>query len=506
LHVTLVALLLLSLNLVGVWTSQQSYPVGQGTARDGLWIQDATGTLGYRWVTPDAQNPTPIQDLVRLNLYITQQPDGTLSAFIRNPEQNLGASIGARTVAVNDTSVTLQAQGAQAIAGQYDPVADTLTFQFQDPPGAFVFHRTSGDVIPYAYQVPRQTDDGWQVGSLESVGIDTAKLITVIESVTAQAPTSLRSPYIQSVLIARHGKLVLDAYFNGFERDDPHDVRSAGKSVTTLLVGRAMEENGATFTPQSRVYDLLKSYAPFANMDRAKKAITVADLMSMQSGYACDDNDENSPGNEDVMQSQTKQPDWYRYTLDLPMEAAPGTMAAYCTAGINLLGAIVAQETHQWLPAYFASRFAQPMQFGRYAMWLMPPPSDEAYMGGGDRFRPRDFLKFGQLFLNGGEWNGTPIIDGAWLQEVARKHSTIKGEIGDYGWGWHLYEYQLAGKSIKAISAGGNGGQLLFIFPQLDMTLMITAANYGQYPVWSNYIKTLVPEILGTVNSGSTSP
>lgn len=498
----LVAVLLLALNLAGVWASQQSYPIGQGTARDGLWVQDATGTMGtlnYRWVTPDASNPQPLQDRMRLDLYVTAQPDGSLSAFVRNPEQNFGASIGTRSVVVSDTTVTLQAQGAQDIVGQYDATADTLTFQFQNLPGTFVFHRTNGDIVPYAYQVPRQTDDGWQVGSLESAGIDAAKLITVIEGVTAQAPTSLHAPYIQSILIARHGKLVLDAYFNGFERDDPHDVRSAGKSVTTLLVGRAMEENGATFGPQSRVYDVLKNDGPFANDDREKKAMTIADLMSMQSGYACDDNNDNSPGNEDVMQSQTKQPDWYKYTLDLPMEAPPGKLAAYCTAGINLLGALVAQETHQWLPAYFASRFAQPMQFGRYAMWLMPPPSDEAYMGGGDRFRSRDFLKFGQLFLNGGSWNGTPIIDGAWLQQVATKRSTIKGEIGDYGWGWHLIEYPLAGTSIKAISAGGNGGQLLFVFPQLDMTIVITAANYGQYPVWSNYIKTLVPAILGTV-------
>jgi CubicO group peptidase (beta-lactamase class C family) len=143
------------------------------------------------------------------------------------------------------------------------------------------------------------------------------------------------------------------------------------------------------------------------------------------------------------------------------------------------------------------------MQFGRYAMWLMPPPSDEAYMGGGDRFRPRDFLKFGELFLAHGYWHGTQILDDAWLQQVSAKHSTIKDEIGDYGWGWHLYKYTVGGQSIKAISAGGNGGQLLFVFPQLDMTLLITAANYGQYPVWSNYITTLVPEILGTVNAQS---
>jgi CubicO group peptidase (beta-lactamase class C family) len=263
------------------------------------------------------------------------------------------------------------------------------------------------------------------------------------------------------------------------------------------MIGRAIQD-GAPFNPQSSVYQLLANYGPFAHPDPRKQQMTVADLMSMQSGFACDDNDDNSPGNEDAMQSQTKQPNWYKYTLDLPLTSDPGSIAIYCTAGINLLGAILAHEERQWLPTYFASRFAQPMQFGQYAMWLMPSPVDDAYMGGGDLFRPRDFLKFGQLFLNNGSWNGKEIIDNQWLQAVATKQSTIQGE-GDYGWGWHLSEYDVNGTTIKAINAGGNGGQLLFIFPQLDTTLMITAANYGQYPVWSKYVTDLIPKILKTI-------
>jgi CubicO group peptidase (beta-lactamase class C family) len=114
-------------------------------------------------------------------------------------------------------------------------------------------------------------------------------------------------------------------------------------------------------------------------------------------------------------------------------------------------------------------------------------------MAGGDRFRPRDFLKFGQLFLNGGTWNGRRILDADLLRDCATKHSYVNGGGGDYGYGWHLATYQVHGKTIRAVNAGGNGGQLLYVFPQLDMAVMITAANYGQYRVWKTFGEDLVP-------------
>ena len=152
-----------------------------------------------------------------------------------------------------------------------------------------------------------------------------------------------------------------------------------------------------------------------------------------------------------------------------------------------MLGAVIEETTKAWLPDFFYENFASPMQFGDYGMWLMPPPTYTAYMAGGDEFRPRDFLKFGQLFLDRGRWHGKQIVNSSWLSQVAEKHSYVEGGGGDYGWGWHLATYHVDGRSIEAINAGGNGGQLLYIFPQLDMTVMIAAGNYGDYRVWSRF-------------------
>jgi CubicO group peptidase (beta-lactamase class C family) len=276
-------------------------------------------------------------------------------------------------------------------------------------------------------------------------------------------------------------------------------VRSAGKSVTTLLVGRAIEET-RSFSAETPVISLLPQYRSLMVGSPSKDRITVADVMSMSAGFACDDNDDVSPGNEDTMVSQTQQPDWYAYTLALPILFSPGSRARYCTAEINLLGALISKETGMWLPDYFYDRFALPMQFGEYAMWLMPAPVEDAYMGGGDYFLPRDFLKFGQLFLNHGVWNGTQIINDAWLQESAEKHSYVEDGGGDYGFGWHLSTYNVRGRQLQAISAGGNGGQLLYIFPELDTTIFIAAGNYGQFPVWHRFETELVPRLLASVS------
>jgi CubicO group peptidase (beta-lactamase class C family) len=96
------------------------------------------------------------------------------------------------------------------------------------------------------------------------------------------------------------------------------------------------------------------------------------------------------------MQSQTAQPDWYKFILDLPLSAAPGDKAAYCTGAVNLIGAIVRKATGEWLPDYFDRNLARPLQFERYHLNLTP--TGDAYMGGGTHIRPRDELKLGQLY------------------------------------------------------------------------------------------------------------
>jgi CubicO group peptidase (beta-lactamase class C family) len=465
---------------VGTWVAQHDY----GPYQQMVWRNVAT---------------TP-HDVEHMYLYISRAADGSLQAFLRNPEQNAGARVGVRTVVVNGNAVRLEKSGSDPVTGTWSPQNNTLTLNDPGLPGPFAFTRAPmiTTLAPFRDHQPQARNDGWPTGTLAAAAIDANAIAQIVNGVRNTTPAP-RAPYIQSLLITRHGKLVLDEYFNGFSATRPHDVRSAGKSVTTLMVGRAMADSLA-FSPQTPIASILTQYAPFANDNAQKEAITVANLMSMSAGYNCDDNADNSPGGEDTMQSQTAQPDWYKYTLDLPMLFAPGTRALYCSAEINLLGAIISKETKTPLTTYFDQRFAIPMQFGAYGMFLMPPPTNAAYMAGGDHFLPRDFLKFGQMMLNNGKWHNTQIIDPVWLYDSTTKHSYVEDGGGDYGYGWHLETFTVGGHTIRAFNAGGNGGQLMYVFPDLDMAVMITAANYGQYPVWSVFETQLVPQILAAVH------
>jgi CubicO group peptidase (beta-lactamase class C family) len=461
----------------------------------GQWIQPGNQDNRYSLATPIkfsggqhaqwAGVACPQVDVQHLTMVVRADGGGNLTAIFLNPEENAGLFVGVRSLVANGASVRLRRQGSNDIVGRWEPSLDTIVINDPGLPGTFVFKRSIAQTQLYHYNRPVQTTDGWPTARLQDVGLNQSTIVALVRRIMTNE-LDLHSPHIQGLLIARHGRLVLDAYADGFTADRPHDMRSAGKSVTTLLVGKAIQE-GASFTPSSSVSSLLQGYTPFANDSPEKERITVGDLMSMSAGYACDDNDDASPGNEDTMQSQIAQPDWYKFTLDLPMVFAPGSRALYCSAEINLLGAIIQDKTNLWLPDFFYENFAHPMQFAQYALWLMPTPTYTAYMAGGDEFLPRDFLKFGQLLLDGGRWHTTKILNQTWVNELATKHSFVEDGGGDYGWGWHLSRFSIGGRTLRAISAGGNGGQLLYVFPQLDMVVLITAGNYGDYRTWSKF-------------------
>jgi CubicO group peptidase (beta-lactamase class C family) len=422
----------------------------------GVWAAQAVPAPERAWVPA-----TPLGEPAHYFLVVSRGSDGRIGAFIRNPEFNSGSALG--------MLFDLPAPAPDGKLHLQHASIDGAPLTFHRPDGAELRWFYPRMQSTWQYRAPERLADGWSVGTLATASMREAPLAQAIDGIVGMRAPALRSPYIQSISIARHGRLVLDEYFYGFTADTPHDTRSAAKSVATLIVGRAIEDTHR-FTPQSLVLSLLASYLPIRNDDARKAAMSVADLMTMASGLACNDNDDSSPGNEDTMQNQPAGTNWYRYTLDLPMTSLPGTSA---------------------VASYFADRFAAPMQFGRYAIWLMPPPVNEAYLGGGDYIRPRDFLKFGELLLDGGAWHGTRIVASSWIEESILPRTEPQGEGDRYGYGWHLTTLAVDGKSYDVVNAGGNGGQLMIVVPKLDLAIMITAGNYNQYPVW----RTFLPQI-----------
>jgi len=438
----------------------------------------------------------PLPGRIEVYLDFARGSDGALRAFIRAPNRNGGLRLTFVRVAPEGSRVRLFTATAD-----YDGTLDAkrATLSIALPPwGTLDFTRRdalhAAGFYPRAPMPARITatnqipaGDGWRVASLADVHLKRAPIDALLNRVLATQVQDVRAPYVQSVTIARHGKLVVDEYFYGFSADRPHDLRSAGKTLDSALVAIAAFR-GARLDETTPIAPYYRSYAPFANGDPRKSRITLGNLLTMSSGFACDDNDDDSPGNEDKIQATAR--DWYRATLDLPMAYNPGSRALYCSQGLNLVGGVVSGATRTWLPEFFDTALAQPLQFTRYYLPIMP--TGTMYLGGGQQLTPRDFLKFGQLFLDGGVWHGRRLMSEEWVRRSLRPHSALNAP-GDYGLTWHIYHFTVGGKTYVAEEAGGNGGQMLFLIRDLGIVAAITAGNYGDYPTWRKFAD-LIPE------------
>lgn len=460
---------------------------------------------------------TPLDDRLSLYVLVRREANGSTTAFIRNPDFNyLGRS--SYHVALTDQAVTLAdvRDPSQHFDGAYNAKTDRLSLRFPDLARTIDFtRRKNRDALgffprttsePYVYQKPIAEGDGWTTASLNEVGIDPQLISALIDKILTADPVA-NSLDIHSLLIARHGKLALEEYFYGSDSDQPHDMRSAAKTFGPALLGIAIDR-GAKLGPDSPLYALFPQYKQFANPDERKKKITLGDVMSMTSGLACNDYDDDSAGNEDRMQNQSEQPDWYKFTLDLPMARDPGgKQAQYCSAGMNLIGGVLRNSTGTWIPDFFYEYLATPLEFGSYHLNLTP--TGDVYMGGGFRLRPRDELKLGQLYLSRGVWNGRRVISSKWVDESVQTHSTfgviIDDAVDDYGYGWHIFHATAAGRVYRGYSAGGNGGQFVIVIPELDLVVGFNGGSYGNFPAWIRWSTNLVPQyVIPALMNGQT--
>lgn len=491
---------------------------GLGTFR-GHWSADHASVNGF-WIQPPSAlrsaYATPLTltrsqpgvwmgtvrpQAERLSQYlkIEQDADGTLRAFLRNPEANLTRDRW-MTVALKGDAVTFgdPSRPRWQLQANYDQETGQLQVNWQGI-GVFAFtKRNRADAIGFyastpqagtsAWRAPLMLDDGWETDAPAPSGFDTKQLDALLARLLQSDDAG--TPQVQSLLIAHRGRLVVERYFHGFDADRPHDSRSAAKTFAPLLVGLAMAQSKA-FTPTTLLRDILPTYNDAFGTDPRKSRITVENLMTMTSGLACDDGDDTSPGSEDAMQSQHAQPDWYRYTLALPMVGEPGSdKAVYCSAGINLLGAVVAKATGTWLPDFFRRTVGDPLQMRDYHINLMP--SGDAYLAGGIYLRPRDMLKLGQLYLDGGQWHGRRVVDPDWVEASTTEHSAFAADHR-YGYGWHLHTMTAGGHAYREYAAEGNGGQFVIVVPELKLVVGIQAGNYGDFATWYS-LQDLVPQ------------
>jgi CubicO group peptidase (beta-lactamase class C family) len=282
---------------------------------------------------------------------------------------------------------------------------------------------------------------------------------------------------IHGILIVKDGRLVFEEYFYHYYRENRHNLASMTKSITSLLVGIAIEQ-GYIVGVDEKILPYFSEYLPLQQPDERKNNITIEDLLTMRHGLDCDD---WNPASITYYEKDFPydQPDSIEATLNLPMLSLPGSQYSYCSASTIVLGAIVAKATGKSIPEYSTKYLFDPLGI-KLAGW-MSVPGGARDTGGGMVMRHRDMARLGQLVLQNGNWNGVQIISEDWLQRSTQEHVPLDFNATwgkGYGYLWWLNDVPIAGTNIHSISASGAGGQVITIFPELNMVIVITGGNY----------------------------
>ena len=255
---------------------------------------------------------------------------------------------------------------------------------------------------PKFVEAPPAPDEQWTVAAPGDVGMDGALL---------QQATSAKPGWFSSIIVLRHGKPVLEQYWNGYGKDNLHEIRSATKSITSLMTGIAIDK-GILKGVDQPISELLS--AAYPGRPALSRNITVGNLLTMSSGLDCDDFNNGSPGHQKNMYPTQ---DWVNFILNLSQRSAPGTDSRYCTGGVTTLGRAVSEASKLSVPAFAEQHLLAPL--GIKAMkWVTYDSGRHSSAGGLAWLRPRDMAKIGQLVLQKGKWEGRQIVSEDWIAKI----------------------------------------------------------------------------------------
>jgi CubicO group peptidase (beta-lactamase class C family) len=438
-------------------------------------------------------NPLPVEsDTVRLDLYFDDDGAGGTAGYFFFRDQRLpglygyGTRCSDRMVNVGEKNLGLTFEGE--FDREFSQVEMTVTGPSGEAhmlfapmqPERLEMRPGSGDRparLPneprFSDRAPRTTDDGWSTAKPSAVAADVALLGDMVNAIM-----SGELPLTHSVLVARSGNLVVEEYFYGYKRDTMHDMRSASKSITSTLVGLAIDRKMIE-SSHAAVLPFFPEYRSYQFWSPAKVEIRIRDLLTMSSGLDANDSDRESAAAEGTYQSQTLQPDWIKLALDAPMTAEPGSRVIYGSANPLILGGILDNVVGERVEWFAEKNLFGPLGIERYSIYM--DPMGVPYMGGGMHLLPRDMLKIAQMYLDGGRWQGRRILSASWIEESFDKYGRLEPldrNGNEYGYLWWHETYEVNGESIDSIEARGNGGQYIFVVPELDVVAVITSGNY----------------------------
>ena len=327
---------------------------------------------------------------------------------------------------------------------------------------------------------PSVGKDGWRVTQPETVGINSATLCSMDKWLQES-----KEKNVHALLVVRHGQLVFEQYFSGsdmhlnqavgevkFGADVKHDERSITKSITALILGIAIDR-GWIRSINETVMSFFPQYADLRSQERDR--ITIADLLTMSSGLEWHEFGVpyTSKANSEIAMDTSVDP--YRFALEQKIVAQPGQVWNYSSGSAELVGAVLRKATGKPLDQLAREVLFQPLGIENVEWYKYAQGNVSA--AAGLRLRPRDLAKIGQLMLQQGTWNGKQIVPASWIRSATSPHMQAI-ELYFYGYQFWLGRSLFDRREVIWASAIGNGGERMFIVPELDLVVVMNAGLY----------------------------
>ncbi|MEL7270826.1 MAG: serine hydrolase domain-containing protein, partial [Bacteroidota bacterium] len=287
-------------------------------------------------------------------------------------------------------------------------------------------------------------------------------------------------PRIDGILVEHCDSLIVEEYFNDFERDTRHDTRSAFKSITSLLAGIAVDKKLISLD------DTLSKFFPELE-NPEKKKIKVQHLLEMRSGFSCEEFYDIGPYCEDAMWNTE---DWIAYCLNIQLKGKPGLNWSYNSNDPMSIGEVISRASDMSIMDFARENLFGPLGITDYK-WTVSPKG-KGMTAGSFYIRPIDMLKVAKLVHNQGKWDGNQIVSESWIATSTKgeipidfsftrysRMTNAKYHSATYGFYWYTETVQYEDIKTEVLFASGNGGQYMMILPEYDAKVVFTGSNYG---------------------------
>lgn len=283
-------------------------------------------------------------------------------------------------------------------------------------------------------------------------------------------------PNFIGLMVIKDNKLAVEYYYHQYWRNHIHDIRSAGKSITAIMLGIAIKEGlvqdvnqyVSDFFPKEKYPDIHEDY----------KKIKLIHLLNMVSGLDANSDDNSTPGNAGKWIGRDE---WVKYILSIPLAHEPGERWIYADINAVLIGAIIEEKSGMSLRDFAKEKVFDPLDIKEF-YWYTNAANQTG--GAGNLYLSAlDFAKLGLLVANKGKWEDKQLADYEYMDRLLKEESPAIGNYNPladgYGMLWYRSHRTFGKRKANYLWASGNGGNHLVIIPEENMVIAMTSSGYS---------------------------